>query len=208
MKELRFALVDDLSIKVNKSYKDPYDAFQYVSGSKLCLIQNKDILFVLPTKLISLEWAIACIEGFLGTIIPTLEVVEALTIAKKYLKNPNLNKNEISDINNIIKDTFSTRYSPFKSTLIRPLLYMIVGLDADNAFDASFITHYLIQQHNTDIKRFREIEWQRKKLSQIVEKYIAKLLLKYSHYTKINKKLIRKEKQLPKELYNKITEYF
>jgi len=96
--EISYALVvvDNATKQVSRSYKDAYDAYDAYAYSRkyyeLCLIQNKKVIMILNTKMISVRWAIACASRVLYIFEKKypddLRPRQALEAATRWLNSP------------------------------------------------------------------------------------------------------------------------
>ena len=93
-KEVSYAFVHNTAKQIfYKSYKDAYDAYHNREGkSELGLIQNKKVIMILNTKIISVKWAIACASRVLHIFEKKypddLRPRQALEAAMRWLNSP------------------------------------------------------------------------------------------------------------------------
>jgi hypothetical protein len=174
-----YAFADYLGQKVNKSYLDPYDAYQDLRGEELCLILSNKVVKVLDTKLISVKWAVACAQRVLkyfeevnnndtrpkrALIVAKhwIHLVESGASAKELKKTAKAaNKAANSAIKATTTDlVYGEKAATDAAYAIAEAAYTVsdMGHAANAATDAAFAA----------LNEKKEIIWQRKKLLEIV----------------------------------------
>jgi hypothetical protein len=102
-----YAFVNKKGPQVTTSYSDPYDAyqarrgkeFQNKKGKELCLVLNSRVVKILPGKLISVKWGVACAERL---ITPNNKCEQALKAVKCWIHSVETGKELEQAFNNVM----------------------------------------------------------------------------------------------------------
>ena len=180
--EISYAFVNAFVNKqVSESYKDAYDAYAYQyrkDNNKLCLIQNKKVIMILNTKIISVKWAIACASRVLHIFEKKypddLRPRQALEAAMRWLNSPT-KTNRVAAVA-AAAAAYAAADAAFEAgDAAYAATYAAARSAADAVYNASFATAYAAEANREN--RSKEIAWQRQCLQSIVDRSIAILYL-------------------------------
>ena len=189
-KEVSYAFVHNTAKQIfYKSYKDAYDAYHNREGkSELGLIQNKKVIMILNTKMISVRWAIACASRVLYIFEKKypddLRPRQALEAATRWLNAPTeTNRMMANAAADVIDDAVDADWAVWAAANAAAMAaYAVVFSD----YAACTTARAVVAAADAADARSKEIAWQRRCLQSIVDKYIAKDLFIKSQYQKID----------------------
>ena len=178
--KVSYAFVNDIDKQVSKSYKDAYDAYKNREDNddELCLIQNKKVIMILNTKMISVRWAIACASRVLYIFEKKypddLRPRQALEAAELWLNSPTeTNRMAVYEAYAACAAANAACAAANAACAANNAAYAAYAAaawaaeDAVNADDA----------RSARSARSKEIAWQRRCLQSIVDRSIAILYL-------------------------------
>jgi len=185
-----YTFVNNTTKQVSKSYKDAYDAYTYQNreGNKLCLIQNKKVIMILNTKMISVKWAIACASRVLHLFEKKypddLRPRQALEAATRWLNSPTETNRMAANAaahaacaaanaaaDNGDRVAYSVAYAAYAAARAA---WAAANAGAEAWWAADWAAE---AAEYADDARSKEIAWQRRCLQSIVDRSIAILYL-------------------------------
>jgi hypothetical protein len=181
-----YAFAKSIGQKVNKSYIDPYDAYYQRSkkGKELCLVSDGKVIEILPTKLITTKWGIACAERVLNIYEKKYpsdkRPRQAILTAKHlvYLRETGASDKEIK-----LAVTMCRKATNAAADVGLLAYHDAMGRTTYEASNAAYAAMYAGVYATEDLIKFtgaaeyatcavtdieKEIEWQRKKLWEII----------------------------------------
>ena len=187
--EVSYAFVNNIDKQFSKSYKHAYDAYYKREGYELCLIQNKKVIMILNTKIISVKWAIACASRVLHIFEKKypddLRPRQALEAVMRWLNSP-------TEINRVAAVAAAAAADAAGDAAGNAAAYAATGAAyaAANAANttanttvnaavnaASFAAYSAAGRAVNAAAYAKEIAWQRRCLQSIVDRSIAVLYL-------------------------------